>query len=122
MSLPQSVFSSYDETLEAWFYYDLSTGDTQWDHPLDCVFREKVVTARASLVRSHNSETDETKELPRDELIGSETDKGKLSEDKDPEKDVKNRLTVDVDENTEISVDTCEILEQSDRAMMPLVR
>ena len=108
--------------MAAWFYYDLSTGDTQWDHPLDSVFREKVVTARAGLVRSHNSETEQTNELPRDELIESEDNKEKFSDDKDPEKNVKNRLTVDVDENTEISVDTCEILEQSDRAMMPLVR
>ena len=107
--------------MEAWFYYDLSTGDTQWDHPLDSVFREKVVTARASLVRSNNSETDQTNDLPRDELSGAETNKEKLSEEKDLEKNVKARLTVDVDENTEISVDTCEILEQSDRATMPLV-
>ena len=115
----QSVFSvsSYDETLAAWFYYDLSTGETQWDHPLDSVFREKVLTARAALVRSHHSETEQTKELPRDE-------QEKVSEEipGDPERHVRTRLTVDVDENTEISVDTCEILEQSDRAMMPLVR
>ena len=92
--------------MAAWFYYDLSTGETQWDHPLDSVFREKVLTARAGLVRSHHSETEQTSELPRD----------------DKEKFVRNKLTVDVDENTEISVDTCEILEQSDGAMMPLVR
>ena len=108
--------------MTAWFYYDLSSGETQWDHPLDEVFREKVLTARAAgLVGSNNSETEQTNELPRDELTGAETNKDKLSEEKDLEKNVKNKLTVDVDENTEISVDTCEILEQSDRAMMPLV-
>ena len=104
--------------MAAWFYYDLSTGETQWDHPLDSVFREKVISARASLVRSQHSETEQTKELPRDELIGCENNRDKLGD----EKDVKHKLTVDVDENTEPSGDTCEILEQSDRAMMPLVR
>ena len=73
-------------------------------------------------MRSNNSETEQTNELPRDELIVPENKEDKLSEDKDLEKNVRNKLTVDVDENTEISVDTCEILEQSDRAMMPLVR
>ena len=73
-------------------------------------------------MKSNNSETEQTNELPRDELIVPENKEDKLSEDKDLEKNVRNKLTVDVDENTEISVDTCEILEQSDRAMMPLVR
>lgn len=73
-------------------------------------------------MKSNNSETEQTNELPRDELIAPENKEDKLSEDKDLEKNVRNKLTVDVDENTEISVDTCEILEQSDRAMMPLVR
>ena len=73
-------------------------------------------------MKSNNSETEQTNELPRDELIVPENKEDKLSEDKDLEKKVRNKLTVDVDENTEISVDTCEILEQSDRAMMPLVR
>ena len=108
--------------MEAWFYYDLSSGETQWDHPLDSVFREKVISARAGLLRSQHSETDQTNELPGDELIGPENNKDKFSDDKDPEQNVKHKLTVDVDENTEPSGDTCEILEQSDRAMMPLVR
>ena len=73
-------------------------------------------------MKSNNSETEQTNELPRDELIAPENKEDKLSEDKDLEKNVRNKLTVDADENTEISVDTCEILEQSDRAMMPLVR
>ena len=102
--------------MEAWFYYDVSGGETQWDHPLDQLYREKVVSARAGGARSHHSETDPTIDLPQDEVTGSNSRKEIL------DKHVKNKLNVDVDENTEISVDTCEILEQSERAMMPLVR
>ena len=75
-----------------------------------------MVTARAGGARSHHSETDPTNDLPQDEATGSNSRK-ELQE-----KHVKTKLTVDVDENTEISVDTCEILEQSERAMMSLVR
>ena len=111
-------FSSYDETLAAWFYYDISTGETQWDHPLDDLYREKVEAARSSLQKSNNSETEQTNELPRDEVTLDKKDTLEIDQDKN----VKNKLNIDIDENTEISVDTCEILEQSERAMMSLVR
>ena len=75
-------------------------------------------TARSSLNRSNHSETEQTNDLPRDEVTESQN---KEILDKDPEKNLKIKLNVDVDENTEISVDTCEILEQSDRGVMALV-
>ena len=104
--------------MTAWFYYDLSTGETQWNHPLDDLYREKVETARSSLNRSNHSETEQTNELPRDEVTGSHD---KEIHNRDLEKNLKTKLNVDVDENTEISVDTCEILEQSEGGTMALV-
>ena len=45
------VLRSYDETLTAWFYYNTDCGDTQWDHPLDQVYRARVEEARRERAR-----------------------------------------------------------------------
>ena len=56
---------SYDETLAAWFYYDFSNGETQWNHPLDEFYKQKVIEARADVcskeaVDVRNSDTEHT--------------------------------------------------------------
>ena len=35
-----------DETLGDYYYFNFETGETQWNHPLDKIFREKVIEAR----------------------------------------------------------------------------
>ena len=40
------MFFSLDETLGDYYYFNIETGETQWDHPLDKIFREKVIQAR----------------------------------------------------------------------------
>ena len=114
---------SYDETLAAWFYYDTTNGDTQWNHPLDDIYREKVIAARAeaaaSAVRAAvNSETEQTEDIPRDTDAGDKDDNEDNSEYKHLKLVPKLLPVLDADENTEISVDTNEIL--TDAAMMPL--
>ena len=111
---------SYDETLAAWFYYDTTNGDTQWNHPLDDIYREKVIAARAEAAASAvkagvNSETEQTEDIPRDTDAGDNEDN---SEYKHLKLVPKLLPVLDADENTEISVDTNEIL--TDAAMMPL--
>ena len=37
---------SLDETLGDYYYFNFETGETQWNHPLDKIFCEKVIQAR----------------------------------------------------------------------------
>ena len=38
-----------DETLGDYYYFNFETGETQWNHPLDKIFREKVIQARLAV-------------------------------------------------------------------------
>ena len=38
--------------MDAWFYYNTADGSTQWNHPLDDVYRDKVVEARKLAVET----------------------------------------------------------------------
>ena len=44
-------FCSLDETLGDYYYFNFETGETQWDHPLDRVYRQKVIEARDNLIK-----------------------------------------------------------------------
>ena len=136
--LTDPLFDSYDETLAAWFYYDFTNGDTQWHHPLDEIYKEKVIKAREESAKQkgdegdvkpvNNSDTEQTLDIPKDIEKTHSKSKSEETTQKNEDDDinseykdlkVKNRQLLDVDENTEISVDTTEILEQqSDRNMM----
>ena len=37
---------SWDETIGDYYYFNSDTGDTQWAHPLDEIYRQKVDLAR----------------------------------------------------------------------------
>ena len=133
--------------MAAWFYYDLSNGETQWNHPLDEIYKQKVIEARENanakiLIQEKdnkhvtNSETDQIVEISKDTEVPSDVkencsdnDENKDNDDKDEDVNdiseykilnVRKPLHLDVDENTEqLSVATTDILEQSDK-MMPL--
>ena len=125
--------------MAAWFYYDTSNGETQWNHPLDDVYKQKVIEARtaSNIVKAATSSvTEQSVDLPRDSEGKEEKqvtpsivlfgDNGVDIDEEEPidnseykDLKLKTRIHLDVDENTEISVDTNEILEQSDK-MMPL--
>ena len=122
---------SYDETLAAWFYYDFSNGETQWNHPLDDTFRDKVTKARAEALEAsvkgkvahNNSDTEQTLDIPKDDIIEASDKQKDDDNDEDSEyKDVKLAAAVEVEDNTEISTATNEILEQehSSKNMLPL--
>ena len=49
------LYSSYEETLSQWFYFNTSAGTTQWNHPLDDIYKDKVEEARKLGVKSNNS-------------------------------------------------------------------
>ena len=44
-----SFTSSWDETINDFYYFNVETGETQWCHPLDDLYRQKVVLARQGL-------------------------------------------------------------------------
>ena len=122
------LYISYDETLASWFYYDFTNGDTQWNHPLDEIFKEKVVKAREEIVKqtanlANDSETEQTLDIPKDIENKQFINQDPYIDIKESTEDfiLKKRLLLDVDENTEISVDTNELLEhQSENNMMAL--
>ena len=39
-------FCSWDETIGDYYYFNSDTGDTQWAHPLDEIYKQKVTLAR----------------------------------------------------------------------------
>ena len=41
---------SFDETLDAWYYFNFTNGSTQWQHPLDSFFKERVKAARLEVL------------------------------------------------------------------------
>ena len=65
-----TVFFSLDETLGDYYYFNFETGETQWNHPLDKIFREKVIQARLTYpnegvpsqdINIHDTSTDNIK-------------------------------------------------------------
>ncbi|XP_033209240.1 centrosomal protein of 164 kDa isoform X3 [Belonocnema kinseyi] len=46
-ALPKGWSPCFHEGSKAWYYYQASTGTTTWEHPLDAVYKELVVQARA---------------------------------------------------------------------------
>merc|ERR1719192_2554818 len=44
--LPEGWKPCFDETLDAWYYFNFTNGATQWQHALDSFFSERVETAR----------------------------------------------------------------------------
>ena len=43
--------------MDAWFYYNTADGSTQWNHPLDDVYRDKVVEARKLVAEKATGKT-----------------------------------------------------------------
>lgn len=39
-------YFSWDETINDFYYFNIETGETQWCHPLDDLFKQKVIIAR----------------------------------------------------------------------------
>jgi hypothetical protein len=39
---------SFEEEVGAWYYFNFKTGETQWTHPLDTVFQERVAAERGN--------------------------------------------------------------------------
>lgn len=46
-----SIFHSYDEKLQTHYYYNDETKKTQWEHPLDNIYREIVKHARDASIQ-----------------------------------------------------------------------
>ena len=40
------LFSSLDDTIGDYYYFNVNTGETQWAHPLDEIYKQKVIVAR----------------------------------------------------------------------------
>jgi centrosomal protein CEP164 len=47
-----NLFSSYDEKLESWYYFNFRSGESRWEHPLDDVYRNLVRKVRSESISS----------------------------------------------------------------------
>ncbi|XP_017887826.1 paramyosin isoform X2 [Ceratina calcarata] len=54
-ALPEGWLPCYHEASRAWYYYQTSTGNRTWEHPLDAVYKELVEQARAGNVKPGES-------------------------------------------------------------------
>ena len=54
---------SLDETLGDYYYFNFETGETQWNHPLDKVYCEKIIEARKTLPKYELTAAIETKQI-----------------------------------------------------------
>ena len=50
--------NSWDETIGDYYYFNSDTGDTQWAHPLDQIYKQKVSIAREQFNNSKENVTD----------------------------------------------------------------
>ena len=98
---------------------------------MDDIYKEKVVKAREEQLKqtvnnpTNDSETEQTLDIPKDiekkQIINQDQEPLINIKESSEDSKFKKRLLLDVDENTEISVDTNEILEhQSENNMMAL--
>lgn len=53
-ALPKGWSPCFHEPCGAWYYYQASTGNTSWEHPLDARYKELVEQARAGRSRQHS--------------------------------------------------------------------
>lgn len=58
-ALPEGWLPCFHETSGAWYYYQPSTGNRTWEHPLDAVYKNLVEQARAAGVSGGNVKTGE---------------------------------------------------------------
>ncbi|XP_043467042.1 centrosomal protein of 164 kDa isoform X2 [Leptopilina heterotoma] len=75
-ALPKGWSPCFHEASGAWYYYQASTGNTTWEHPLDAVYKELVAQARAgnrqmsvdedSKTTAKDLESQEDATLPKD--------------------------------------------------------
>ena len=45
---------SLDDTIGDYYYFNVDTGETQWAHPLDEIYRQKVILARNAFTEKQN--------------------------------------------------------------------
>ncbi|XP_051169688.1 centrosomal protein of 164 kDa isoform X3 [Leptopilina boulardi] len=91
-ALPKGWSPCFHEASGAWYYYQASTGNTTWEHPLDAVYKELVAQARAgnrqmsvdedSKTTAKDLESQEDATLPKDNI----SSKSILSQTKIPMK------------------------------------
>ena len=52
-----------DDTIGDYYYFNVNSGETQWAHPLDEIYRQKVIVAREG---SKNGPTSSAEDPPVD--------------------------------------------------------
>ena len=62
-------FCSWDETIGDYYYFNSDTGDTQWAHPLDEIYKQKVTLAREQF--TNNSEAKNQNNVVTDNVTNS---------------------------------------------------
>ena len=61
------LFFSLDETLGDYYYFNFETGETQWSHPLDKIYCEKVIEIRTNCSKQEDISNDKIKQIRKQE-------------------------------------------------------
>ncbi|KAF4514191.1 UNVERIFIED_CONTAM: hypothetical protein B566_EDAN019377, partial [Ephemera danica] len=59
-ALPSSWTPCFDHKKKAWYYFNYDTGVSQWEHPLDCVYRDLVRKNRSESASSAGEDDSKT--------------------------------------------------------------
>ena len=57
------LFFSLDETLGDYYYFNFETGETQWSHPLDKIYCEKVIEIRTNSSKQEDISNEKIKQI-----------------------------------------------------------
>ncbi|XP_059062931.1 centrosomal protein of 164 kDa [Achroia grisella] len=114
-ALPSPWKAYYDEKLQTHYYYNHETKNTQWEHPLDNVYRELVKRSRD--VSMHDDTCASVQDLPTSEEITKNLERVETkveSEDDD--------LSTDSDNHTDIKDNASTTLVPGIKRLTPLGR
>ena len=60
---------SWDETIGDYYYFNSDTGSTQWAHPLDEIYKQKVTLAREQFLRETNVQFNNTEAKNQNNIV-----------------------------------------------------
>ena len=61
--------SSLDETLGDYYYFNFETGETQWSHPLDKIYCEKVIEIRTNFSKQEDIGNEKIKPIRKQRTL-----------------------------------------------------
>ena len=84
---PLFYYCSLDDTIGDYYYFNINSGETQWAHPLDEIYKQKVILARQEFEQVENNDAKAGPPNPNEsggqEINTKDQDVTEVSEDLD---------------------------------------